>query len=231
MILIKLIWFAKSNLYLIISLWTSFFLQNRNSPIIEFLIFFNDLTIILIIILIVSFTFIFIFLKIIKRFSLVFPENQRLEDLWLSIPIVFLIFIGFPRIKNLYICEEFNERDLSLKIKGHQWYWTYELINLEFDSILNKEIYNFRLLETFNHLILPIKCLIRILISSEDVIHSWTIPSLGVKIDAIPGRISQIIFIINRPGLLTGQCREICGTNHSFIPIIISANSLNKFLF
>lgn len=230
MVLIKLIWFAKSKLYLIISLWTSFFLQNRNRPIIEFLIFFNDLTIILIIILITSFTFIFFFLKIIKRFSLRFPERQRLEDLWLCIPIVFLIFIGFPRIKNLYICEEFNESDLSLKIKGHQWYWRYEVINLEFDSILNKEIYNFRLLETFNHLILPIKCLIRVLISSEDVIHSWTIPSLGVKIDAIPGRISQIIFIINRPGLLTGQCREICGTNHSFMPIIISANSLNKFL-
>lgn len=218
------------NLYLVISIWSAIFLQNRNRPIIEFLIFFNDITIILIIILILIFMLIFFFLKILNYFSVIFPESQRLEDLWLSIPIVFLIFIGFPRIKNLYMCEEFNERDFLLKVNGHQWYWSYEFLNLNFDSILNKEKFNFRLLETYNHLILPIKCLIRILISSEDVIHSWTIPSLGLKIDAIPGRVSQIVTIINRPGILTGQCREICGSNHSFMPIIISAISINKFL-
>lgn len=194
------------------------------------MLYFNDLTIILICILISSFISIIILLKFLNHFSLIFPERQRLEDIWLAIPIVFLVFIGFPRIKNLYICEEFNDRDLILKIFGHQWYWRYEFLNIKFDGILEKNRLNFRLIETFNYLILPIKCIIRILISSEDVIHSWTIPSLGLKIDAIPGRISQVLTIINRPGILSGQCREICGTNHSFIPIVISANYIKNFL-
>lgn len=213
-----------------LSVWSIINLQNRNSPTIEFLLYFNDLTIILILILIFLFSIIILFLKIIKSFSLTFPESQSLEDLWLIIPVIFLIFIGFPRIKNLYICEEFNEIDLNLKVCGYQWYWRYEFINFKFDCIINKENISFRLIETFNHLIIPIKCIIRLLITSNDVIHSWTIPSLGIKIDAIPGRISQTVIIINRPRILSGQCREICGINHSFIPIIISANSLRNFI-
>lgn len=167
-----------------------------------------------------------------KNFSLNLEENQKIEDFFLIVPIVFLIFIGFPRIKNLYICEEINECDITIKIIGHQWYWRYEILNfnLKFDSILDKECSFFRLLQTFNHLIIPIKCSIRFLISSEDVIHSWTVPSLGVKIDAAPGRINQVSSLINRRGILVGQCREICGINHSFIPIFISANSINNFM-
>ena len=194
--------------------------------------FFNDLLIILIVIITVNLFYIIITNLNIKYFRLKYTESQSIEDLWLIIPVVFLIFIGFPRIKNLYICEEFSECDLSIKIVGHQWYWSYDLRNLNnnFDSIMNKEKFFFRLLETYNHLIIPIKCSIRFLISSEDVIHSWTIPSIGIKIDATPGRISQVITLINRPGILVGQCREICGANHSFIPIFISANSINNFL-
>lgn len=198
----------------------------------EFLIFFHDLVIILIFILVTSLFLIYLISLKLNFFSYNFPERQRLEDFFLFIPVIFLIFIGFPRIKNLYICEEFNECDLTIKTIGHQWYWSYEFIriNISFDSILNKEIFNFRLLETFNHLILPIKSLIRVILTSEDVIHSWAIPSIGIKIDATPGRISQIITIINRPGILIGQCREICGANHSFIPITISAININNFL-
>lgn len=213
------------------SVWSIVTLQNSNSPSIEFITFFNDLTIILIIMLITLFCFIIISLKIINSFSILFPESQRIEDIWLIVPIIFLIFLGLPSIKNLYICEEFNEIDLNLKVKGHQWYWRYEFLNFRFDSIISKESTKFRLIETFNHLIIPIKCIIRLLITSNDVIHSWTIPSLGIKIDAIPGRISQRVFLVNRPSILTGQCREICGTNHSFIPIVISANSINRFIF
>ena len=132
----------------------------------------------------------------------------------------------------MYIYEELNECDFSLKVIGHQWYWSYEyiIIQLRIDSIMKNREFHFRLLETFNHLILPINSLIRFLITSEDVIHSWTVPSMGIKIDACPGRISQIISLINRPILLLGQCREICGANHSFIPIVISANSINNFI-
>ena len=185
---------------------------------------------ILLLILFLSFSLIIIFIKFILSFSLLFPERQSLEDMWLLVPVVFLIFIGFPRIKNLYICEEFNGNDFDLKINGHQWYWNYEFLKNNFDSIIIKEKENFRLLETFNHLVIPIKCLVRFLISSEDVIHSWAIPSIGIKIDAIPGRISQITILVNRPTILSGQCREICGINHSFIPIIISASSIKNFI-
>jgi cytochrome c oxidase subunit 2 len=132
----------------------------------------------------------------------------------------------------LYILEEFFECDITIKINGHQWYWSYEMnfFDYRFDSILKKEDFIFRLIETFNHLIVPIKCIIRFLVRSEDVIHSWTVPSIGFKIDATPGRVSQIISLINRPTLILGQCREICGRNHSFIPIFVSCNSLNNFI-
>ena len=208
-------------------------MQNRNSPIIEFLIIFHDLVIILIIILIINLIFLFLFIFNIAIFSKNFRENQKIEDFFLFIPIIFLIFIGFPSIKNLYICDELNECDLRIKVIGHQWYWSYEILNLNinFNSIINKENYNFRLLETYNHLILPIKSSIRFLISSEDVIHSWTIPSLGIKNDAIPGHINQVSTLINRCGIIVGQCSEICGINHSFIPIIISSNSIINFLY
>lgn len=188
------------------------------------------MVIILSFIIVTNLILIFIFIISIKFFSLNFLENQRIEDFFLIIPIVFLIFIGFPRIKNLYICEELNDSDLTVKINGHQWYWSYNIINfnLNIDSIMRNNFSNFRLLETFNHLIIPINCSIRFIISSEDVIHSWTVPSIGIKVDAIPGRINQISSIINRPGVFLGQCREICGTNHSFIPIVISANSINN---
>lgn len=168
----------------------------------------------------------------IKHYCLIFPENQSLEDLWLFIPIIFLLFIGFPRIKNLYIFEEFKESDLIFKINGHQWFWSYEIINIniKFDSIIKEENFSFRLIETFNQLIIPIKCIICLIITSEDVIHSWTIPSIGIKLDATPGRLSQSLIIILRPRIILGQCREICGVNHSFMPILISSISIKNFL-
>lgn len=131
----------------------------------------------------------------------------------------------------MYINEEFNQCDINFKITGHQWYWSYEYINsnYELDSFIKTDNYRFRLLETFNHLIVPIKCVLRFLVSSEDVIHSWAIPSLGIKIDATPGRISQRLNLVNRPGVIFGQCREICGSNHSFMPIIIYSLSIKNF--
>lgn len=211
--------------------WKSYWFQDRNRPNTEFLYYFYDKTIILVVIIVVNLSFLSFFLIKIKRFVNSFPESSSLEDIWLIIPLVLLLFIGFPRIKNLYIHEEFNECDLNIKVFGHQWYWSYEIINNnhEIDCFIKNESFNFRLLETFNHLILPVKCIVRFLVSSDDVIHSWALPSLGIKIDAVPGRISQNLSIINRPGVIIGQCREICGSNHSFIPIFISATSLKNF--
>jgi len=164
-------------------------------------------------------------------------ESQSLE-LFLTIsPSFILILIGLPSIKLLYILDEVYKPIITIKSIGHQWYWSYEysdFINLEFDSYIiptNEMIDNsFRLLDVDNRTVIPINSQIRILVSSSDVLHSWTIPSLGVKTDAVPGRLNQISFYSNRPGLFFGQCSEICGANHRFIPITIESVSNINFI-
>lgn len=148
-----------------------------------------------------------------------------------------MIFIALPSLRLIYILDEINNPAITVKIIGHQWYWSYEYSdfkNLEFDSYIipTTEInnFNFRLLDVDNRIITPFKTQVRILVSSTDVIHSWTIPSLGVKIDASPGRLNQSTFYINRSGLFYGQCSEICGANHRFIPIVIESISPSFFI-
>lgn len=147
-----------------------------------------------------------------------------------------LIFIALPSLKILYITDETYFNKLSIKSIGHQWYWRYEysdFSNIEFDSFIiptnqlsSKE---FRLLDTDNRCILPYNFPIRILTTSTDVIHAWTIPSLGIKIDSTPGRLNQTLLFIHRPGIFFGQCSEICGINHRFIPIVIESTNLPNF--
>lgn len=165
-------------------------------------------------------------------FNRYFTENHEVEYFWTSLPAFLLLLLAFPSLKILYITEEYHSPALTIKILGHQWYWSYEysnIKNLSFDSFL-QESNVIRLLDTSNHIIIPTNTTIRLIISSEDVIHSWTIPSLGVKVDAVPGRINQLIIHANRAGLIVGQCREICGANHSFIPITVSAITPLKFI-
>ena len=151
-------------------------------------------------------------------------------------PALTLIFIALPSLKLIYLIDEIRNPLVTLKTIGHQWYWTYEYSdfkNIEFDSyILNSNLnsFNFRLLEVDNRTVLPYLSHIRVLTSSADVIHSWTIPSSGVKVDASPGRLNQLRFNLNRTGIFFGQCSEICGANHSFIPISIERISPLKFI-
>lgn len=213
-------------------MWKAIYFQDRNSPVIEHLNFLHDHT--MMILLIVTFIVIITIYTALsnKFFNRFFSENHEIEYFWTSVPAFLLLFLAFPSIKILYISEEYINPSITIKAVGHQWYWSYEYSEfneLEFDSFM-AESNKIRLLETSNHLILPTNLTIRILVSSDDVIHSWTIPSLGVKADAIPGRINQIIMSINRTGILVGQCREICGSNHSFMPITISAITTNKFV-
>lgn len=132
--------------------------------------------------------------------------------------------------------DETSSPALSLKIIGHQWYWSYEYrdFNLTLDSFIiptdSLPIGAYRLLETDNHIMAPINTIIRLLITSSDVIHAWTIPSICSKVDAVPGRINQLNINIAYPGLFFGQCSEICGANHSFIPIRIEVIPLNTFI-
>lgn len=171
--------------------------------------------------------------KLTDRFLL---HGNLIELIWTIIPIFILIFIAIPSIKILYLTDEIHNNKLSLKSIGHQWYWRYEysdFIKVEFDSfiiptdqLINNE---FRLLDVDNRCILPFNLPIRVLTTSIDVIHSWTVPSLGIKIDSTPGRLNQINLIINRPGIFYGQCSEICGTNHRFIPIVLESTNFNNF--
>lgn len=216
--------------------WIKTNFQNRNSPLIEQLIFFHDHTIFIIIIIIFLISYIIIFIINNNFINIKISENQFIEFIWTILPPIILIFIALPSLHLLYLIDEIKAPNITIKILGHQWFWSYEysdFLNIEFDSYiinnLNKE--NFRLIEVDNKTIIPFKFNTRLLISSEDVIHSWTIPRLAIKIDAIPGRINQINLFINRPGIYFGQCSEICGINHRFIPIQIESINLNNFIF
>lgn len=218
--------------------WSIINIQNANSPIIENLIFFHDHAIIIIIIITIIILYIIITLIINKFNNKLILQNQIIEIIWTIIPIIILIFIAIPSLKILYLTDEIINPSLTIKTIGHQWYWRYEYSdfkNIEFNSFINLYQNNtinnkFRLLDVDNNIIIPINNQIRILISSTDVIHSWTVPSIGIKIDSIPGRINQTSIFSNRPGLIFGQCSEICGINHRFIPIVVERTSKNNFI-
>nr|YP_009371123.1 cytochrome c oxidase subunit II [Abraxas suspecta]ARR28293.1 cytochrome c oxidase subunit II [Abraxas suspecta] len=218
--------------------WSNFYFQNAASPLMEQIIFFHDHTLIILIMITILVGYLMLnllFNKYINRFLL---EGQMIELIWTILPAITLIFIALPSLRLLYLLDELNNPLITLKTIGHQWYWSYEYSdfnNIEFDSYMlnTKELNlnNFRLLDVDNRIILPMNNQIRILVTATDVIHSWTIPSLGVKVDANPGRLNQTNFFMNRPGIFYGQCSEICGANHSFMPIVIESISIKNFIY
>lgn len=163
-------------------------------------------------------------------FKLTFSENHYLEFVWTVIPFLILSFIIFSSLRSLYLTDSCFFCGTRLLVTGHQWYWSYSIKdfdNFYFDSYI---IPNFlRVLDVDNRLVLPYLVPVRILVSSSDVIHSWTLPSTGVKIDCVPGRLNQRCIIFNRSGIFFGQCSEICGINHRFIPIVVEAVGLEDF--
>nr|AAF98022.1 cytochrome c oxidase II [Pyrgus communis] len=215
--------------------WSNLNLQNSASPLMEQIIFFHDHTLVILIMITVLVSYMMIslfFNKFINRFLL---EEQMIEMIWTILPAITLIFIALPSLRLLYLLDELNNPLITLKSIGHQWYWSYEysdFSNVEFDSYMinSNELNNFRLLDVDNRITLPMNNQIRILVTATDVIHSWTVPALGVKVDANPGRLNQTNFFINRPGLFFGQCSEICGANHSFMPIVIESISIKNFI-
>nr|YP_010437837.1 cytochrome c oxidase subunit II [Bassarona dunya]UTB53969.1 cytochrome c oxidase subunit 2 [Bassarona dunya] len=216
--------------------WSNLNYQNSASPLMEQIIFFHDHTLIILIMITILVSHLMInlfFNKYINRFLL---EGQMIELIWTILPAITLIFIALPSLRLLYLLDELNNPLITLKSIGHQWYWSYEYSdfnNIEFDSYMiqsSDNLSNFRLLDVDNRIVLPMNNQIRILITATDVIHSWTIPSLSVKVDANPGRLNQTSFFINRPGIFFGQCSEICGANHSFMPIVIESISIKNFI-
>nr|ABE47620.1 cytochrome c oxidase II [Jalmenus daemeli] len=217
--------------------WSNINFQNSVSPLMEQIIFFHDhsLIILIMITILVSYMMLSIFFnKFINRFLL---EGQMIELIWTILPAITLIFIALPSLRLLYLLDELNNPLITIKSIGHQWYWSYEYSdfkNIEFDSYMiqnyNNNNNNFRLLDVDNRIIIPMNNNIRMLITATDVIHSWTVPSIGVKVDANPGRLNQTSFFLNRPGIFFGQCSEICGANHSFMPIMIESISIKNFI-
>lgn len=214
--------------------WEQLNFQNRSSPIIEQLIFLHDYIIIILIIIITLVIYIIINFKKNLLTNKSRKDRHELEVIWTFIPGVVLILIAFPSLRLLYIREERKEKNIAIKTIGHQWYWSYEyrdFNNTEFDSFILPEDNNnqFRLLDVDNHTMLPEKTPIQLFVSSADVLHSWTIPRLGVKADATPGRLNTITLFRLKPGIFFGQCSEICGTNHRFIPIVLNIQPINFF--
>lgn len=209
----------------------------------EELIFLHDF-INIVLLFILSFVLLVIIISVFNKFvNKNLLEIQLVEGVWTIIPAVILVQIAAPSLLLLYILDESGDSSLTLKAIGHQWYWRYEYSDfwfaeegsrLEFDAYLLPQLEldqrAFRLLDTDNHTVVPIETRARLLISSADVLHAWTVPSLGVKADAVPGRINQLKFICRRPGIFFGQCSEICGANHRFIPIVLEAVSGETFV-
>nr|YP_009446237.1 cytochrome c oxidase subunit II [Anodonta cygnea]ATY40662.1 cytochrome c oxidase subunit II [Anodonta cygnea]QQV69682.1 cytochrome c oxidase subunit 2 [Anodonta cygnea] len=164
-------------------------------------------------------------------------EAQALEAAWTMVPGLLLLILAIPSVRLLYLLDEVGGPMVSMKVIGHQWYWEYEYGDsndiVSFDSYMvsGSDVSNggYRLLEVDNRCVLPYGVDSRILVSSADVIHAWALPSLGVKADAIPGRINQLGVHLTSSGVMFGQCSEICGVNHSFMPISVESVSPEVF--
>jgi len=196
-----------------------------------------------------SFFVLWVFIKTIVDFrrtdTNLFPRKIThgtfLEIVWTLIPCWILMLIAFPSFSLLYSMDEYVQPSITLKVIGHQWYWSYEYSDynvddntpLMFDSYLlpteDLEMGQMRLLEVDNRVVLPINTPVRGLITAADVLHSWAVSSLGVKCDAVPGRLNMVTTTIDREGVFFGQCSELCGTNHGFIPIVVEGVSLENY--
>nr|AML26059.1 cytochrome c oxidase subunit II [Staphylinidae sp. BMNH 1274252] len=217
--------------------WKTLTIQDSASPLMEQLMFFHDHTLMILLMITVLVGYIMIMMFFNKFNYRYLLEGQMIELIWTILPAITLIFIALPSLRLLYMLDEINSPLITIKTIGHQWYWSYEYTdfkNIEFDSYMiptnEMKIFNFRLLDVDNRIAIPFNSQIRMLVTAADVLHSWTIPSLSVKIDATPGRLNQINFFINRTGIFFGQCSEICGANHSFMPIVLESISPKYFI-
>nr|YP_009227631.1 cytochrome c oxidase subunit II [Gryllotalpa unispina]AGO20446.1 cytochrome c oxidase subunit II [Gryllotalpa unispina] len=217
--------------------WSNLNLQNAASPIMEQLSFFHDHTLMILIMITVLVAYIMLSLlpnNLVHRYLL---EGQNIEIIWTILPAITLIFIALPSLRLLYLLDESMTPLISLKSTGHQWYWSYEYMDfknpIEFDSYMipfnELPLNGFRVLDVDNRTTLPMNIQTRILVTASDVIHSWTVPSMGLKVDATPGRLNQLNLLMSRPGIFFGQCSEICGANHSFMPIVLESVSVKLF--
>jgi cytochrome c oxidase subunit 2 len=163
-------------------------------------------------------------------------HNTVIEVIWTALPVVILVGIAIPSFRLLYNADVLPQPEMTIKAVGHQWYWSYEYPDhggFGFDSVMvpDNEIKQGqrRLLEVDNRIVLPVDTTIRVITTSVDVIHAWAVPALGLKTDSVPGRLNEMWVKIEKPGTYYGQCSELCGNNHAFMPIQVEAVSKEQF--
>lgn len=222
--------------------------QDPATPAMEGMLFFHNY-LVFFLILTGSFVFWMLYQVLVNYNEFVNPQSNKfthsslLEIVWTIVPALLLVLIAVPSFSLLYSTEELIDPSLTIKVIGHQWYWSYEYSDfteysdgesINFDSYMlasnDLPLGTFRLLEVDNRVILPTNTHIRVLVTAADVLHSWAVPSFGFKIDACPGRLSQGALFIKREGVFYGQCSEICGINHGFMPIVVKAVEKSNFI-
>nr|YP_010000615.1 cytochrome c oxidase subunit II [Buphagus erythrorhynchus]QOD96514.1 cytochrome c oxidase subunit II [Buphagus erythrorhynchus] len=214
---------------------SQFGFQDASSPIMEELMQFHDHAL-MVALAICSLVLYLLTLMLTEKLSSSSVDAQAIELVWTILPAAVLVMLALPSLRILYMMDEINEPDMTLKAIGHQWYWSYEYTDfkeLTFDSYMvptsDLPLGHFRLLEVDHRVVVPTGSKVRVIVTADDVLHSWAVPSLGVKTDAIPGRLNQTAFLASRPGVYYGQCSEICGANHSFMPIVVESTPLANF--
>ena len=228
-------------------------IQQPATPAIEGMIFFHHYLIFFIIVIGIFvfwllFSALYYYNEETNKVVQIFSHSSILEIIWTIVPALILILIAVPSFALLYSLDELIDPRVTVKIIGHQWYWTYEYSDYLFMTQKGKRVGklitldsymdpfsdlikgNFRLLDTNWRLVLPSHTHVRLLITASDVIHSWYVPSFGIKVDACPGRLSQASVFIKRRGVFYGQCSEICGVNHGFMPIVVAVVQFKHFV-
>lgn len=215
--------------------------QEAASPIMQELHSFHNFLLILTgaIVLFVLFLIVYVVLRFNAKANPIpakFTHNVAIEVIWTVIPIILLVVIAIPSFRILKLAERTPAADMTVKVIGSQWFWTYEYPdhgNITFDSYMIQEANlkpgQIRLLEVDNRIIVPQGATIKFLITAADVIHSFAVPALGLKTDAVPGRTNEAWTKIDKLGVYYGQCSEICGVNHGFMPIAIEVVTKEKF--
>lgn len=216
-------------------------LQQSASPVMDNIIWFHDF-LLYIITGIAGFVLVLLVVVMVRFNARTNPipsrttHNTLIEIAWTLIPIVILMFIAVPSFKLLFFQLNVPPADLTVKATGKQWYWSYSYPDngqFEFDSLMLKEGERKegqpRLLAVDNEMVVPVNKTVRVITTGSDVIHSFAVPSFGIKIDAVPGRINETWFTATREGVYYGQCSELCGKNHAFMPIAVRAVSEQAF--
>jgi cytochrome c oxidase subunit II len=219
--------------------------QDAGSPVMENIIWFHNL--LLVIITLITVTVLALLLWVTMRFNeRVHPTPSRtthrtsLEVAWTVIPIAILVFIAVPSFRLLFLEQNIPPADVTVKATGKQWYWSYgypDQGKFEFDSLMvqDKDLKpdQPRLLSVDNEMVVPIDKVVRVQVTGSEVIHSFAVPSFGIKIDAVPGRLNETWFKATKEGVYYGQCSELCGKNHAFMPIavrVVSESEFNKWV-